>query len=266
MRYDIRSSKQALKTLVNLSGVNIATWNRLNKHMQEYRYSDDFVEAVINEYGHFPNSYTDFEYVFFHVTTSANGCQSIKQNGILDLQRSYQCMESELRSFLDSHGVYVDLDNQLLMYKKSTYDISYHPFSRTRQYTLEDYCKSIGRKFYYDYTVCGFLSVWEDSPYGGQVHRQPEILIEIDNLLRTELSMEWSLSHSPYEVVATINGDCIVYDGDDNDSENEMVLNYLMKAYHNAFWKPSEQIVLLKNSIEVFAENIIEVKPLSYWK
>lgn len=34
-------------------------------------------------------------------------------------------MESELRSFLDSHGVYVDLDNQLLMYKKSTYDISY---------------------------------------------------------------------------------------------------------------------------------------------
>lgn len=47
---------------------------------------------------------------------------------------------------------------------------------------------------FYDYTACGFLSVWERSPYGGQVHCRPEILWDIDNLLRLDLSGEWELS------------------------------------------------------------------------
>lgn len=45
--YDIRSSANACKTLVGLSGVDISTWEKFVGHESEYRYTDDLVEEVI---------------------------------------------------------------------------------------------------------------------------------------------------------------------------------------------------------------------------
>ena len=42
--YDIRSSANACKTLVGLSGVDISTWEKFVGHESEYRYTDDLVE------------------------------------------------------------------------------------------------------------------------------------------------------------------------------------------------------------------------------
>jgi len=46
-KYDIRSSANARKTLVGLSGVDISTWEKYVGHEREYRYTDDLVEDVI---------------------------------------------------------------------------------------------------------------------------------------------------------------------------------------------------------------------------
>lgn len=178
-KYDIRSSANACKTLVELSGVELSTWEKYVGHEREYRYTDDLVEDVIKTYGQLPKNYLDFDFIYFHVTTSANNCASIKKYGILDLKQAYLCKESEIRIFLDQHGVLLNLDKGLLTFNGRTYDITFRSGNCPRTGTQEYLCWSIGRKFYFDYTTCGFLSVWERSLYGGQVHCRPEILWDV---------------------------------------------------------------------------------------
>lgn len=262
--YNIRTSENAMSTLVNFTGVVPPIWEKNICNRDKYRYDDDLVEDVINKYGHFPANYETWLFIYFHVTTSANNCASFEKHGILDLKNSYLCNDSELRTFLDNKGISFDLDKCTLSYKGRLFDLSFG--NRPPEYNKKAYaCWSIGRKFYYDYTTCGFLSVWDRSPYGGYVHCRPEILSDIDNLLGLSLSQEWHIEHEPYEIVAAVKGSDIVYDGDDNQSSKDKVLNYLTKAYATAFGSPSEEIVLLKNHVQVSQANILETKPLTCW-
>lgn len=264
--YDIRSSANACKTLVGLSRVDISIWEKFVGHESEYRYTNDLVEDVIKKFGHLPRTYLDFNFVYFHVTTSANECEAIKKYGILDLQKAYLCDESELRVFLDRHGIIINIEDALLTYKGKVFDISYNAGNCPRKGTQEYLCWLIGRKFYYDYTTCGFLSICERSPYIGEVHRRPEILRDIGKLLRLDLSGEWEQSHCSYEITAHVKGNHIVYDGDKAQSNKEKVIKYLTMAYYTAFGEPSEHYLLMKNGVQIPPTNIIEIIPLSFWK
>ena len=262
--YDIRTSENALNTLVNLTGVTPLIWDRMRLHRSKYRWEDDWVEAVIRRYGHFPPSYELWDFICFHITTSANQCSSFKRHGILDLKHSYQCEDSELREFLETKGVRIDIENCALNYGKLRYDISYgkQPFETdTKAYA----CYSIGRKFYYDFTICGFLSVWNESPYEGNIHYRPEIMEDIDNILNLTLSQEWHTSHKPYEITVVVPGTDIVYDGYDESSDNDKILNFLTKAYITAFGAPPEEIVLMKNNIQIPPDRIVNIAPLNCW-
>lgn len=99
MIYDIHTEQAAQDTLVRLTGIPISVWEENIHRERDYKLQDYFVEAMIEEHGtkHLPRSYTDMEFVYFHVTTSADGCQSIRRNGILDLKNAYLCKDSELR-------------------------------------------------------------------------------------------------------------------------------------------------------------------------
>ena len=264
MIFDIRTIESARQTLTSLTQVPIGIWEENICREKEYRYVDDFVESMASTYGVIPDSYKKFEFIYFHVTTSANQCLSIRKHGIMDLRKAYLCKDSELRKFLDANGVYINIDKEMLTYKNSEFDISYYPYA-PRTNTKNRSCWAIGRKFYYDFTTCGFLSVWESSPYGGQVHWRPEILMDIDNLLNLNLSNKWASMHIPYEVTAMVSGEKIVYDGDDEQSEKEKVICYLTKAYLTAFGETSEEVLLLKNNIQIPANDIIEIKPLTHW-
>lgn len=264
MIYDIRTTEYAQQTLTNLTGVPISVWERYLGRENEYKYTDYLVADVINSYGHFPHSYRDFEFIYFHVTTSANRCASFRRHGILDLRQSYLCQDSELRVFLEKHGIHIDLSERILVYHGQEFDIT---FGACPRQDTEAYKRwSIGRKFYYDYTTCGFLSIWERSSYGGQVHLRPEILMDIDDLLGLNLSREWASTHDSYEIVARVSGEKIVYDSDDNQSDEDKVLNYLTKAYWTAFGEPSENILLIKNHIQIPPTDILEIKPMEHWK
>ena len=63
--FDIRTSTNALATLTNLSGVSKDIWDKYVGHEQEYEYVDELVEDVIRTHGHMPNSFTDFDFIFF---------------------------------------------------------------------------------------------------------------------------------------------------------------------------------------------------------
>lgn len=264
MVYDIRISENAQQTLVDLTGVPISVWKRYLRLKDTNRYIEDLIEEVMLSYGNFPHNYRDFEFIYFHVTTSANNCSSFRKHGILDLKKSYSCHDSELRTFLEKHGIHINLDEKVLTYNDRVYDITYGdcPSHGTEAYKRW----LIGRKLYFDYATCGFLSIWDQSSYGGEVHIRPEILMNIDDLLRLKLSREWASSHAPYKIVAKVKGENIVYDGDENQSEKDKVLNYLTKAYWNAFDEPNENILILKNNVQIPPADIIEIKPMKCWK
>lgn len=264
MIYDIRTTECAQQTLTNLTGVPIPVWEQYIEHESEYEFIDYLVADVVNSHGYLPRSYRDFEFVYFHVTTSADGCASFRKHGILDLKQSYSCTDSELRGFLEKNDIHIDLDERILTYREQEFDISFG--ACPRQDTENYKCWSIGRKFYYDYTTCGFLSVLEQSSYGGQVHLQPEILINIDDLLELNLSKEWMSTHDSYEIVAKVSGEKIIYDSDDDQSDRDKVLNYLTKAYFTAFGEPTENILLIKNHIQIPPMDILEIKPMDHWR
>ena len=90
--------------------------------------------------------------------------------------------------------------------------------------------------------------------------------MDIDNLLGLNLSREWQRTCVPFEVVAKVSGENIVYPYDDNDSEEDKVLCYLAKAFNNIFGEPHEEVVLLKNGIQVPPQDILEIKPLECWR
>lgn len=263
MIYDIRNSTNAQQTLVSLTGVPLSIWEQYVGREREFEYTDDLIEYVVSSYGKLPQNYRDFNFVYFHITTSANGCASFRKHGIMDLPHTYLCPDSELRVFLEKHHIYIDLQHEILRHGEKIFDIHYGPCPRRD--TVEYYCWSVGRKFYYDFTTCGFLSIWDMHPYGGQVHRRPEILMDIDDLLRTKLSQEWANTHIAYEVVAQIKGSNIVYQGDDNSAEKDKVLSYLTSAYYVAFGSSSENILLVKNNVHIPPADILEIKRLEYW-
>ena len=262
--FDIRTSENALQTLCSFTNVSQNIWECYVGTELNYQYSGKLVEYVVKTYGNMPTNYRDWNFIYFHITTSNDECLSFKKYGILDLKSSYLCPDSELRIFLDNHNIHIDLEKRELVYNEQVYDITFGDCPRrdTKEYA----CWRVGRKFYYDFATCGFLSVCDSRPYGGMVHCRPEILNDIDNLLNTKLSQEWMLSHKPYEVTAKVEGGKIIFDGSDESTEQEKVLYYLTHAYDTAFGYPSEVLLLLKDNIEISPEDIIDIKPMQCWK
>lgn len=180
------------------------------------------------------------------------------------MKNSYLCPKSELRQFLDAHNITIDLSKHFLSYAGNKYDIEFGscPKSNTKEFC----CWSVGRKFYYDFSICGFLSIWDISPYGGLVHARPEVLMNLDKLLNLSLSREWTNTHTPYQVTAKAPGDMIIYDGDDGRNDTEKVIYYLTKAYDTAFGAPREEILLIKNDLQIPPQNIIDISPFVHWQ
>lgn len=262
--YDIRTKRFARETLTKLSGVPISVWMQSRVRESGYRHTEDFIADIIESHGCLPRSYKNFEFVYFHVTTSSNGCSAIRKYGLLNLKQVYLSIDSELRVFFDQHDIKFDFDTRIMTYRDRGYDISYGACPKQNTEAHDRWL--IGRKFFYDFATCGFLSVPERNPYGGQVHQRPEILRNVDSLLGLNLSRDWMLTHEAYEITAKVSGEKIVYDGYDNQSDCEMVLNYLTKAYLTAFSEPLENVLLIKNHIQIPPSDVLEILSLQHWE
>lgn len=267
MLYDIRTSEKAAATLETLTGVNRTIWlaeQYKNYGRIDYTYADDDVRSIITKHrGHYPNL-NDLEMVVTHITTSSEKCRQIRQHGIVDLVKAYEVVNSELRRFLEKHEIIIDIESCCLRYKKRVYDISY---GKCPSYNdSEAYAAwSVGRKFYYDFTVCGFLSINKKDVYGGWIHHRPEILSNIDNLLKTGLAEEWHATKESYAIVFKVPVGDTVYNGWDSDTEFEMVKNYLYDAYMCICIGPNTKEILLKNGVDIAPNQILEYHRFQAW-
>lgn len=267
MLYDIRTSEKAATTLETLTGVNRTIWlaeQYKNYGRIDYTYADDDVRNIITKHGgHYPDL-NDLEMVVTHITTSSEKCRQIRQHGIVDLVKAYEFANSELRQFLENYEINIDIEACRLTYKKRVYDISYgkcppHCDIEARA------AWSVGRKFYYDFTVCGFLSISEKDVYGGWVHCRPEILSDVDTLLGTRLSDEWKASKESYAIVFKVPVSDTIYNGWNSDTESEMVKSYLYDAYMCICIGPDTKEILCKNGVEILPNQILECHRFQEW-
>lgn len=259
MIYDIRNSELAIETLINLTNVSKNVWINSSRDVKKTDCTQ-IVECLINEYRIKELNCDDIDFIFSHITTSNNGCESIKKYGLLDLRESYFLKDSELRKMLDSNGIEIDIENKLLKYKNNTFDINFEKDCSSTD-IVEKLAWKIGYKFYFDYNICGFLTL-ENSAYPGNIHKRPEILLNIDQLLDLQLSKKWTSETIAYEVVTKVGGDLIDNDG----NNNSRWISYLCKAYDIAFCGQTENIILLKRGVKIPKENVLEIKKFSKWK
>lgn len=83
-------------------------------------------------------------------------------------------------------GINILLDSNCLKYNGKYYSISFEDCAWDHE--SEEYAAwSGGRRFFYDFNVFGFFSINTNRQYGGNVYRRPEILCDLDNLLKTRM-------------------------------------------------------------------------------
>lgn len=266
MDYDIRTPELATQTLANLTGIPYNIWV-YKSYLSDGNIDADYLYEIIEMYnGHLP-SFDDLYLIISHITTSANGCAEIAENGIGDLQCAYINTNSELRKFLDRKGIFIDLESAYLTRNEIHYSIEYDGDNcPSDDESIEYKAWSVGGKFYFDNGLCGFFAINPEIPYGGYVHKRPEILNDIDKLLGCDLSGEWKDAHSAYEVVFKIHSSELeLYNH--NDDENEMkVIRLLLNAFYEMCSGSSEVYAQLKPEVLVTPDKIIDIHPFDKWQ
>lgn len=170
--YNILSKEKAQNTLERLTGITWSEWKviRDGYDRDRWSYEDDYIEDVLKEKNVTLPSFYELELVFSHITTSANGCIDIRKHGLIT--HACQNNETELGAFLYENGVSIDLSRRELHYIDKIFDVSYDRCPP--EYMETEYAAwLVGRKLYYDYGICGFLS-YGNTAYGGYVHRRPD--------------------------------------------------------------------------------------------
>ena len=263
MIFNIHSTDEARDTLYRFTSIPFSDWEKEDKFYHDYEYCDKFLKVTIRKYGNNLPRFEDIDFVISHITTSGNSCQSIRDKGLTDLVSAYSAKDSELRMFIEQHGIDIWLDRKCLKYGDRYFDISFG--NPPNSWKTEAYrAWLVGRKFYYDSWINGFLQISPSDVYLGNVHRRPEILKNIDDLLGLRLSEEWAQAHSTYEVRAKVSWNNIVCTSGQPTSEGK-ALSYLSWAYNAAYGGKSSIVVMLKEGIRIPAQDIISVKPFTTW-
>jgi hypothetical protein len=265
MIYDITSKEKALETLETLTGFKKEYWGHFSYECQVF--GKDAYEAMNNIISRF-NVNVDFDllditFACLHITTSNNGCRDIIKYGLMDLKSTYCKEDTELRSFLDKHNIYIDLEHETIKINGINESIHYYsplPFNLNDR---DSALWAIGRKFYYDFCICGFLSIESKNPYGGYVHYRPEIIMNISQVCSMDLERIWKDVHESYLVKFLSPYKNMVNVFSENDSEERIRESLLFKAFWNTLYE-NEEVILLKNNILVPPEDIINVCEYSF--
>ena len=266
MNYDIRTPELATQTLADITGIPYDFWV-YESYLTYGNIDSDYVYDIIEKYnGHLP-SFEDLYLIISHITTSANGCAEIAENGIGDLQSAYRNTNSELRQFLDRKGISIDLDSAFLTHNGRRYSIEYDGDNCPRDdESIEHKAWSVGGKFYFDNGLCGFFAIDPERPYGGDVHKRPEILYNIDELLDTNLSDEWKNSHTAYEVIIKIHSSELELYGHDNDEDETKIIRLLLNAFYEMCSGSSEVLAQCKPDVIITPDKIVSILPFDKWQ
>lgn len=257
--YDITDKENAYNTFLRLSNVDERVLQRYI-HEAKYGGSWDIFKRMLEKYDVRPAFKKDELICHLqHMTTSANGCEHIKEKGLTDLRITYEDTDSELRQFLDEQGVKIDLLGQRIYFNgEDLGSIEYSKENNSSDYYSPTHRRwSIGRKFYYDFCICGFFSFNHKRPYGGMVNYRPEILFNISELIRKRIDKVWTDTHKTYVVKFSIPYNQLVHDDLDET-------DFLYKAFYNVVDELEDEEVLLQDHITVLPEDIISIERFDF--
>lgn len=259
--YDIRTTENAKRTLERITNIPFSVWE---KEPQKISNTDEHILYVTNKFHGKIVPFSSYELVFDHLTSSSNGCQSIKQYGLQELPDVYKNTQSELRIFLDKHGIKIFIDEAILSYGSKKFDITYKGSSLFLS-DEEKAASRIGYRLYKDKCVCGFLSLEKKRPYMTRVDEKPEILLDIGELIKMDIAEEWKYTHEKYVITSIVDSSCIIPDCDRGTPESQITINYTVLAFWNCF-EENERILLCKDGTSILPYNIIGVRPFSVWR
>lgn len=249
--FDITTPQKAYDTFLKLSNISELILNHYITEAKHLSSANESFTTMARNFNFSPTFIPD-ELICHaqHITTSANGCINIKQHGLKDLQSTYEDTNSELRQFLDSQDIKINLPDKTLSYSGEQFSIAYVEENKNLS------AWKVGRKFYYDYNLCGFLSFNRKVYYGGRVNQRPEILHNITDLIHKDVSTIWKNTHKPYVVKFAI-----LYKDLYRDSEGEMDL--LESVFYNIVNDPEDKVIITNYGISVPPQDIISIEPLA---
>jgi len=96
--FDIRDEDRAVYTLEELTGVEADYWlDERIKSVDRYDFTDadKDIERALRHYNGSIPSLDEIELIITHLTSSGNGCESIRKNGLIELKKAYSCGDSE---------------------------------------------------------------------------------------------------------------------------------------------------------------------------
>ncbi|WP_368298537.1 hypothetical protein [Cytobacillus firmus] len=118
-----------------------------------------------------------------HVTTNNDDCNSIKEHGLVSLQKALT-INTPLRKHLKQKGVIIDIENKVINYNGETIDIS-KKFEKFDMFADDDeqILTMIIYKLYEDYQINSFFGSDNVLDYGGYCSDRPEFLYNLSELL-----------------------------------------------------------------------------------
>lgn len=125
---------------------------------------------------------TALKYKVLHVTSNWDDCSEIKSKGLYNLQKVLS-EETILSKLLSEHGLHFDIKNKVLYYHGKEFDIDYSKYRGKYGLTRkEEYLREVARKIYFDPQINGFFAIDNVYQYGTNIHKRPEILMNLVNL------------------------------------------------------------------------------------
>lgn len=216
----------------------------------------------------------------FHVCGSLDNCQSIKQNGLQNLQILLST-DSIINRVFKKNGLSFKIQDKVMVYQGREYNVDYESY-RNRHFLsdTDELLKSISYRLYYDYCVNGFMCNDNVFSYGTDIHERPEFICDLVKMFPalSKMEFEWKQQMTSYRVdffayvkqLHRFNFDLDNYrdppyeewyDLDDNSRILKWMLSH---AIDRAFDDLGTEYLYIANSLSIPPEQIVQYAIIAY--
>lgn len=187
--YDItsyNSTKKSLSNLLNIEEQKIEEFIFLKStDLIEFLKAFDITDKKLLE--------KEIELVSIHNTTTNDGCLSLKEKGIINLQAAV-IEDTPLKRYLSKKDIHINVKDKFILYKGNKFDISEKNVPKRFYFLSEEqtYKNDVIRKLFDDFQVNGFLCHENILTYEGYTRYRPEILLDLGHYLQdSSIETDW---------------------------------------------------------------------------
>lgn len=201
MRFDLRNADKAMKFVSEFTKIDESMIIELISKSPSGIDADDYIKHFKIDLDSL--QIEDVRYIVSHVTTSIDNLEFMKNNGLMDLA-TLLSLESPLSSYLKRFDVSFEIENKLMFFKNQCFNVDYYREGKDKYISRESHegrIDSVAHKICYDNQISAFFSMEGDKKYLTQIHRRPEILINLSNLCKVDLQNPWAKEATGYVVV-----------------------------------------------------------------